>query len=554
MNKYSWFALTILPIIFSCSMGDQNLFTRAEITGYKETSLYSDINNLCKKFAEASNWISLKYIGKSHEGREIPLLLVNKKGIFDPVKAHQSDMLVIFIMCNIHAGEVEGKEAMMMILREIAQQKYKLNDDILLVVLPLFNIDGNEKIDPKNRMYDPVHLFGQIGPEKGVGTRYTGEGLNLNRDYMKAQSNEMKLMLREVYYKWLPHLTIDCHTTDGSFHGFQLTYGTAMNYSGESGPIDYVRTRLLPTVTKSLYERTGVHTFFYGNYKDEKDPSKGWMTYSHAPRYGSNYRGLTNKMDILLETYSYIPFEDRVKVIKDTLHEIFAFAQDNKTEIVEIVNSASQRTIEKGMKAADTFFISYNQTPEAYDDDVEIVLQNFIVTSQFDSSTGITRYTDYSRGQIEKVKTKFYGKFTGAKSVKRPFAYIIPGDLNEIINVLKIHNVKLFKLTESRDLSVEGYYISDVKNQDIPDCGHNPYKGVAVSASSYKKQMRFSESTVVVPLAQPQGNLVVYLLEPQSDDGLCLWNYFKFSTNTGNSYPIFRLNEAISDLPIKPVE
>src|SRR6185295_3956845 len=173
---------------------------------------------------------------------------------------------VVFIMANIHAGEVEGKEATEHLMRDIVTGSFgALLDHIVLLVAPIYNADGNEKIDINNRT-------AQNGPKGGVGTRENGQKLDLNRDYMKVESSEAKGLIEGVFNRWDPHVVMDLHTTNGSYHGYALTYSPSLNPNTDSRIISFMREKLLPSVTKSLWEKNQYHIHYYGNFSQEGRP------------------------------------------------------------------------------------------------------------------------------------------------------------------------------------------------------------------------------------------------------------------------------------------
>src|SRR5207342_2772737 len=212
---------------------------------------------------------------------------------------------------------------------------------MVLVVAPLFNADGNDRISTENRRLDIAKFSGQIGPVGGVGTRNNAAGINLNRDYMRQDAAEMRALQTRVCHPWNAHLVIDCHATNGSIHRFALTYDIPHTVaSGRAEPIEYMRERLLPAVTAAVKANDGLDTWYYGNFlRDEGGQGLGWITYTHHPRFGGNYRGLTNRLDLLLETYSYIPFEDRVRATYSFLRESLVFVAAQGSEIVSLLDA-----------------------------------------------------------------------------------------------------------------------------------------------------------------------------------------------------------------------
>src|SRR5262249_50576568 len=270
--------------------------TRAEATDWQETSRHADVMAYVRALHDPR--LHAIEIGRSPEGRELPLLVLSARGVTGPDEARAAGLPVVLVICGIHAGEVEGKEAGLMLARDLLRGAHPgILDRITLLLLPLYNPDGTDRIDPKNRALDVAHCEGQIGPPGGVGTRGNAAGINLNRDYMRQEASESRLLCARVVVPWAPDLTIDCHATDGSVHGFALTYDTAHTVeSGRPEPIRFMRAELLPEVTRRVRAASGRETLSYGHFVDDEGGppgAEGWMTYPHHPRFGSNYRGLT---------------------------------------------------------------------------------------------------------------------------------------------------------------------------------------------------------------------------------------------------------------------
>lgn len=507
-----------------------NPLTRAERTRYGETSLAADVAAFLDALKPRSPWMRVESFGKSAEGRDMPLVILSSDRTFDPDAARRRGKPVVLVVSNIHAGEVCGKEASLMIARDIVGGPLRrLAEDLTLLFVPLFNIDGNERISPENRKLDLAKLEGQMGPAGGVGTRHTSEGYDLNREYMNQASVEMRNLTKNVYLRWWPHLTIDCHTTDGSIHGYHLTYGCPQNPSGAREPIEYVRTQLLPAVTERLAKRTGFQTFFYGNYRENQDPATGWETYPHLPRFGSHYRGLTGRMDVLSEDYSYIPFSDRVAVTREFVVEILDFTRENAGPILELLEAAEVDTTRRGEYPAEDDLVGLRFQCGPWPEPVEILAQGG-----------------------RRVTTLHHANFVPTLTVRRPFAYLVPADQGVVIAKLLDHGIRLARLSRDVDLDVEHYGIDSVsavkRNAYVQPAQRSETQ---LSVTSRAGRASFPAGTTVVRTGQPLGNLIVYLLEPQSDDGLVAWNYFDAALEEGRQFPIVRVPRR-TDLPTEP--
>ena len=234
----------------------------------------------------------------------------------------------MFVQANIHAGEVEGKEAVLMLARRLVSGDLKpLTRQLVILIAPDYNADGNEKVNVMNRT-------AQNGPVGGVGTRENSKGLDLNRDYMKLDSAEARSLVGLIN-KWDPHVIVDLHTTNGSYHAYHLTYSPILNPNADARLIDFTRERMLAPIRQAMLKTHNWRTYYYGNFAPEDgggressrvDPANPgnvtWRTFDHRPRFGNNYAGLRNRIAILSEAYSYLDFKGRVEVTEDFVEEI----------------------------------------------------------------------------------------------------------------------------------------------------------------------------------------------------------------------------------------
>src|SRR5262245_16878461 len=236
------------------------LQTRAEATSYQETSLHAHVMEFLTGLAARNDSrLAVSSFGTSPGGRDLPLCVLSARGVRTPEESRRRGLPVVMIINGIHAGEVEGKESSMMLMRDMLDGR---NGDLLgaltLVVVPLFNPDGNDAVDPANRRLDLPKLHGQIGPDQG-GTRVTAAGINLPRDYLRQAAPEMRLLQSRVAQVWEPEVTIDCHATNGSVHRYAMTYDVPHTVAtGRAEPIAYMRTKMMPAVTAAVASQHGV--------------------------------------------------------------------------------------------------------------------------------------------------------------------------------------------------------------------------------------------------------------------------------------------------------
>jgi hypothetical protein len=493
--------------------------TRAEATNYGETSRHADVMRFIADLAARGDArLVVTSFGTSPEGRELPLLILSAQGEQTPEEARRLELPVVLVINGIHAGEVEGKEASLMLARDLlAGPEGALLEQLTLLIVPLFNPDGNDRIDPANRRLNLAHFEGQLGPESGVGTRVNAAGINLNRDYIKQEALEMRLLQTHVCQAWRPHLTVDCHATNGSVHRFAMTYDIPHTLaSGRQEPILFMREQLLPPVTRRLKDRTGLDSFYYGNFiADEGGQGEGWMTYTHHPRFGSNYRGLTNRLDLLLETYSYLSFPERVFTTYEFVRETLRFTAERGRDMVEVVES-SQIPPQR---------IAVRYQLEAFDAPVEI----------------LTREPRALDGKPISVTIPHFAKFVGAEIVERPWAYAVPV---AVAQHLRQHGLVVQQLEQDRGATVEVAMIEGVMGEGSRKILEAASSGERELLAEYRRESRrLPRGTAIVKTEQPLGAIAVYLCEARSDDGIVACGLVP-EPSQGEEFPVWRVLSA----------
>jgi dipeptidyl-peptidase-4 len=506
--------------------------TTAESTGYTATSTYADVITFIHELQKLSPLVRLETICTTAEGRTVPLLVIGKPVPLDPLALRAGKRIAVYLQANIHAGEVEGKEACLMLARDVLlDPKPPYLDRIVLLIAPIFNADGNDKMSPANRP-------GQNGPEK-AGVRHNGQNLDLNRDAMKQESPEIQGLVHNVLLRWDPVLLVDCHTTDGSYHEEPVTYSWPLCPNGDPAIIRYTRDKMLPAVAATLDKKYHTLSVPYGDPRDFRDMSKGWQTFGHQPRYVTNYIGLRNRLAILDENYNYAYFKTRVLGCYGFLRSILDYCELQADEIGRLVAEADQRAVQRGLapKETDTFGldIEVRELPEK----VTVRGYEMEVTPREGSPFPEIKRTDKKRTYV----LPYFADFVPKRTVRLPYAYLIPLFDEAIAAKLRGHGVAVEKLSEAVMLEAEAFHLKEVKGADRLYQGHrtNQVKGEPVV-----EKREFPKGTLVIRMAQPLGSLAAYLLEPESDDGLLLWNAFDkyIAREWGGgveSYPVYKL-------------
>ncbi|MFY9608895.1 MAG: M14 family metallopeptidase [Blastocatellia bacterium] len=410
-------ALSLLGII---SQAQENpLRSRAELTNYEETSRYDDVLRFFDELQKRSPLVRVETFGHSVEGRALPLVILSDPPIAQPRDARASGKPIVFVFANIHAGEVEGKEAMQHIARGIALGDLRpLLDKLIILIAPIYNADGNEKISVQNRTE-------QNGPLGGVGVRENSKGLDLNRDYMKLESPEAQSLVG-LFNRWDPHLTVDLHTTNGSHHAYHLTYSIPLNPTADPRLIAYHREKMMPAIGKAMLAQHKLRTYFYGNFEGfsntpGRDPGKRrWEAFTHQPRIGQNYVGLRNRLTILSEAYSYLDFRRRVQVTEAFVEEILKYSAGHGAEMARLASQVDLDTIRRAAAGA-PFQMGVEYELKPLPKPVEILVGEVTKVKNPRSGRDMTVMVE---DKVTPMMMQDYGLFAAKRSVPAARAYI----------------------------------------------------------------------------------------------------------------------------------
>jgi hypothetical protein len=502
--------------------------TFTEQTDYRKTPRYAETVAYAQKLDKASDLIVYQSFGKSGEGRDLPLLIASNDKTFTSAAARKKGKAIILIQACIHAGESDGKDAGLALLRDIAITKTRtdLLKDTVILFVPIYNVDGHELFSAYNRV-------NQNGPDE-MGFRATSANLNLNRDYMKADAPETRAFLK-LWNEWKPDFFIDCHVTDGADFRYNLTYEFA-HHAEISGFIkDWMNEHFDKNIVAKV-EREGNVTTHYLQF-DGREVTKGIETFIPTPRFATGYTPLRNRAGLLIETHSLKPYKSRVRGTYDVLRYTIEGINQNKASLFEANRRADAETIARGK-----FFDATRQFPLRQE-----ITKNSV---PFDFKGIEYRLED---SEISGAKRIIYGtkplditipKFDEAKvsaSIAPPLYYIVPPQWKDAIEVLQAHGVQFQRLTKPLTTEVESYRFSDVKwaAASFENRVTLNFKTVPV-----KETREFPSGSIVVPMAQEAANVAIHLLEPNSPDSFVYWGFFNAifeQKEYGESYVLEKL-------------
>lgn len=507
----------------TASSSVSGLQTTPEKTDFRETSRYADVMAFVEAIDKLSPKVHRTAFGMTSEKRALPLAVVGAPDA-SPEAVRRTGKLRVYIQGNIHAGEVEGKESAQMLLRELAEGKHEdWLKTMVLLIAPIYNADGNERVALNNRGQ-------QHGPLGGQGQRPNAQGLNLNRDHMKLDSPEGRAVVK-LMNDYDPHVSMDLHTTNGSLHAYFLTYAPPLNPATDPSITRLLRLEWLPRVTATIRAKHGWDYYYYGNLQGtNREPGspgeRSWRTFDHRPRFNNNYIGLRNRFAVLSEAYAYASFRDRILATSRFVEENLNYIRDNAATIRRIVEEADTKTL---VGARLSLRAELERAPEP----VEILLGE--VEREKHPVDGHVMHLRKDVKIPEKMAE--YGTFKATDTERMPSAYFVPVQLADAIDRLKAHGIVATPLKAATTLPVEEFRIdaSVAAAGRFENHTERTLKGAWVAA-----ERQLPAGTLRVEMTQPLARLAFYLLEPRSDDGLTNWNFLDDVLRDAKVYPIVR--------------
>ncbi|MGQ0703746.1 MAG: M14 family metallopeptidase [Gemmatimonadales bacterium] len=510
----------LLSLLTTTNLAAQQ--TAAERSGFTATATHAEVVGFIDSLQRLGAGIRVGRLGTSPEGRALPYVIASRPLVDGPAEAERSGKPVIYLQGNIHGGEVEGKEAALMLLRDLTLGPLRpLLDSVVVLVVPIYNADGNDAFGPGGR-----NRPAQDGPAS-VGRRANGQGLDLNRDYVKLEAPESRAAA-ELLTRWDPDLFIDLHTTDGSYHGYVLTYAPGLN-PNSSAANDYVRDRFLPEVRSRMRARHNQEVFSYGNFRNG-DPDSlrlGWETYDARPRFGTNWVGLRGRMAILSEAYSHADFQTRVRATYNFVLEILRLAAEERVRIKSLNLAA-------GRQRPDSVALRSVLAPPV---ELEVIAE---LTERAGEGSG-----PFARrrptGVFRTIRMPVYDRFTASRQDAVPAAYLLPPQHAHLAALLRAQGVEVRRVSASWQGPGEAFRVDSVRVEPLFE-GHRP---VSVEGSWRARDVAIVPGWFLVSTDQLRGVFAAYLLEPASEDGLVTWNFLDRDLRRGQDAPVLRVRQPL---------
>jgi hypothetical protein len=465
-----------------------------------------------RQLDEASPIAKMVRFGISPEGRDLNLFIISSDKQFTPQQAQTNRKPIILIQCCIHPGESEGKDAAMMLARDlIIHKKYpKILENTIINIIPIFNADGHERFGPYNRI-------NQDGPVE-MGWRVTATRLNLNRDFVKADTPELRAWLA-MYNQWKPHMLIDCHTTDGVDHQYELTYkiDTHEDFGGTVSA--WAKNDFLPAVLPACEEKGHIFGPF-ARLVDRCNPAKGLVGGVWPPMLSNPYATVRNRGGLLIETHSLKPYPVRVKATYDFILTGLQEIANRPERLTHAVAKEDERASQLGRTYVPEkkYALRYRTLTDKGDSLIYRGYRIKVERGQISDAEYLS-YTD----EIWDIPSILFEHVEPTVSISPPLGYLIPQQWQKVIQVVKLHGVKTYQLANDVSGDFEGYRFSKVTFRA------NSYEGrqrVNYQTHAVVEKRSFTAGTIYVPLGCPESKIIMQMLEPQAPDALVSWGFF----------------------------
>lgn len=506
MNRF------LLPILLalSCSLNAQDWTTHYEQSGFKQTPRYAETIDYCQRLTAASPMAGMINLGNSPQGREIPMMIIDRDGLTSPEAIRAKGRIITLIEAGIHPGEPDGKDAMFLLLRDmlIDGKHKKLLEKTSILFIPILNVDGHERFGPYNRI-------NQNGPEE-MGWRTNAANLNLNRDFLKADAPEMHHWLK-MYSLWLPDFFIDIHSTDGADYQYPLTYAIEIYGNLDSGLTRWLTNIYEPRITSKM-EDEGYPIFPYVQFRSWHDPRSGLTTSTSPPMISQGYAAIQNRPGLLIETHMLKDYKTRVDAtLQMVTHTLFILNHQAET-LKTLIDMADKSTAAPAFRSQP---LALNWETSRTDSTM-IDFKGVEYSSVKSDLTGGDWFV-YDDTKPITMKLPFSSKTNPSAVAILPQAYIIPAEWSQVIERLKLHGIKIDTLTEVLQINVDSYKFKDYDFRKLPNEGRHMVK---TDVEEINETRTFPIGSAVIYTTQRTAKVIAGLLEPKAPGSFVEWGFF----------------------------
>ena len=505
--RAAYAAILCLVFMLGAAMAQPDWITPAEKSGFVTTPSYEETLHYLERLQKAApGKIHLERFGTTPQGRPMMIVVASGQKLFTPEAARAAHLPVILLQAGIHSGEIEGKDAGLMLLRDFAVtgKLPHLLEHAVLVFIPVYNIDGHEKHSPFNRI-------NQNGPAE-MGARGQAQYLNLNRDYVKADAPETRAWLK-LWQRWRPDFMMDIHTTDGADYQYDLTWYLEDAHKLNAAVSHWQQQAMAKVIP--AYEARGHLASIYLEFKDGRDPTKGIENFGSGARFSTGFAALNNRPALLVETHMLKSYAVRVQATYDLVELLIDYVDRHGAELIRINADADKATI---ARAGEPVPLTFKEDPQA----TEYTLKGYAYTLTKSDVSGST-WIQYDPTTPKTYTIQNWNGLLPDVSVVPPAAYIVPAQWHDVIARLDAHGLQHNRLQCALKLHGTSYQI------DNPAWGAKPFEGhhmiETFDAKRVAREDWLPAGSAIVPMDQPAAGVILELLEPEAPDSLLRWGY-----------------------------
>jgi hypothetical protein len=501
----------------------EEFYTIPEKTSYNRTADHMQMLEFITAMAWNSEYMHIEQLFISDLRRVAPLIILSKPRVTTPEEARATGKTVVYIQGNIHPSEAEGKEAVLMLLRDIALGKHSsLLDKLIILLAPDFNPDGNEAWEVKN-----TSTFS--GTPRIQSIRHNAVDADVNRDAIKMETLNMQGLYENVLNKWDPIITLDLHSMGRVQHGYSILYAPSYTPTANPAPREYTQYTMLPVIRRLAEEKYGCMFFTHADFDWSKWPPEVWDPvaggYSVEAKFIINTIGLRNRMSILTETPGHVGFEKRIYASYAFAHCMLDYICLHGSEMQRICREADEDTVRQvSEKASSGGLRNWVEGKYAEQDQPCDLYAYQTRKEEIIPGTSIINHW-IGEGEPPLIKgVKDLTKPIGTIDSIVPRGYVFYSELSRVAGKLRAHGVNITQL--EKHVTMEGYeYIVD-EYREIKKGWIRLYEMTQLKGGWHKAEKTYPAGSYHVDMAQPLANVAFYCLEPEVGDGLVGWNYF----------------------------
>ena len=496
--------------------------TPAERSDYRTTPRYDETMAYIQRVAAAApGQVKVEVFGKTGEGRDLLDVVVSRDGVFDPEALHRAGRPVLLIQNAIHAGEMDGKDSCLALLRDMAitKSQARLLERAVVVIIPIYNADGHERFGHYNRI-------NQNGPEE-MGWRVNATNLNLNRDYVKAEAPETRAWLR-LWNRWLPDFFVDDHVTDGADYQYDVTYSLSTGAGNHPDIIEWQQKSVAPYLDRSVAASghvIGPLIFL----TDDADPTKGIERFPSTPRFADGYVVLQNRPGMLVEMHMLKDYKTRVTGNYEILRALLEVMNRDADTLVRLNREADAAVVANGKRFDPGAKFPLRTAPSK--ETQPFLYRTFNYTRELSGVSG-QPWIRYSPEPLN-ITIPRPVRLDTALTVAPPRAYIVPAQWTQIIAVLEAHGLSLERTTRPWNAEVDTYRCTGLKWNEKSFEGHHVMFSPQFAAQPFTghctpvhERLSFPAGSVVVPMDQRAAKVAIEWLEPEAPDSAVAWGHF----------------------------